>query len=382
MENKNQKLLFFAPYYSPHIGGVENYTQELTEQLAKKDFDITIFTSHLPLASPDKENFPNIKIIRFPAFEIVSNYPLPKFWLPGFWSLFVALFKNDFRVVISQTRFFNTSLLALAYAKVKKSKWIHIEHGSDFINVSSGLTNKIAKFYDLLIGSAIFKLSNINIAISEAVKSFVNKFDKRNVPVIYRGLNFSEIDEAVPNQKLREKYPDKLIIAFTGRLYKWKGVENSIKAVINLPKKTKDKVVFIIAGDGEDFENLRSIKDDSIVMLGPVTRKEVFGIQKIADIYIHSAFPGGGLATSLLEAMYCKCAIIATPNEGAMEVIQNEKNGILITESDSNMIKAAIENLIPDKNKMTSYGNEASEFIQNNFSWENSINQFKEIIEK
>ena len=52
-------------------------------------------------------------------------------------------------------------------------------------------------------------------------------------------------------------------------------------------------------------------------MLGGIKWEEAIGILKISDIYIHSSFPGGGLSTSLLEAMNCKCAVIATKNEGA-----------------------------------------------------------------
>ena len=383
MENNNKKILIFQPYYPPHIGGVENYTEELCKHLAKNNINITIFTPHIPSSAPKMElQEGSIEIIRFPAFEIISNYPLPKFWKIEFWKLFLNLFKRDFDAIFSQTRFFFTSFLALIYAKIKRNKWIHIEHGSDYINVSSTLTNIIAKNYDIIIGSIIFKFSNINVCISEAVNAFVKKFDNRNSPVIYRGLNLESIDTILPNTLLKEKYKEKIIIAFTGRLYKWKGVENSIIAIKNLPINIKKDVIFIIAGDGEDFNRLQKIKDDSVIMLGNVTREEVFAIQKIANIYIHSALPGGGLATSLLEAMYCKCAIIATPNEGAKEVIKNEKTGLLIEKSDPILIQKSIEKYIKNKNFMELYGNNAHKLIKDEFTWKRSVDQLIAIIEK
>ncbi len=377
------RLLIFSPYYPPHIGGVENYTQELAEHLAGNNINVTIFTPHLPENSPKIEiTKEKITIIRFPSFEIISNYPLPKFWSWTFWKMFSNLFKEKFDVTISQTRFFNTSLLALAYAKTKKVRWIHIEHGSDYINVSSNFTNKIARAYDILIGNLIFNFSDINISISKAVEKFINKFNKRISPVIYRGLNLAEIDSAPSNKELQEKYNNRIIIAFTGRLYKWKGVENSIKAVKSLPEEIKKKVIFIIAGDGEDFEKLQKTIDTSIIMLGNVPRNEAFGIQKIADIYIHSAYPGGGLATSLLEAMYCKCAIIATPNEGATDIIEDKRNGLLISESSPDLIRKSIEEFILNKELMISCKNNAHIFIEKNFSWNNSIDKLLKVIGK
>ena len=85
-------------------------------------------------------------------------------------------------------------------------------------------------------------------------------------------------------------------------------------------------------------------------------RKKAIGILKISNIYIHSSYPGGGLSTSLLEAMLCGCSVIATPNEGADEIIQNEINGILIKDNHKDTIKKAIEKIINFKeNKFNSF---------------------------
>lgn len=172
------KLLIFCPYYSPHIGGLESHADEFNKYLSQKEVIITIFTPRLPQDAPDREiRYNNVKIIRFPAFEIIPNYPLPKFWLLKFWRLFFGLFfKEEFDIVISRTRFFNTSLLALIYAKTKNVKWIHIEHGSAFVQLSDTFKTVTAKLYDYVFGQLIFKCSDMNISISRAVQNFVNKF--------------------------------------------------------------------------------------------------------------------------------------------------------------------------------------------------------------
>jgi len=114
------KIFIFCPYYPPHIGGLESHADEFNKYLSQSGIDITVFTPKLPTDAPESEiKYNNVKIIRFPAFEIISNYPLPKFWSLKFWSLFLGLFKQKFNIVISRTRFFNTSFLALFYAKIK-----------------------------------------------------------------------------------------------------------------------------------------------------------------------------------------------------------------------------------------------------------------------
>lgn len=379
------KLLIFCPYYPPHIGGLESHADEFNKHLSERGIAITVFTPRLPQTAPEFETkYNGVKIIRFPAFEIIPNYPLPKFWSLKFWQLFCGLFQKKFDFTISRTRFFVTSLLALVYAKINKVKWIHIEHGSDFVRLSSTTKSLIAKIYDYTFGYLVFKFSNQNISISRAVQKFVKKFDRRESLVIYRGLDFDAIDRIQTDEEIEKKYPDKIIISFVGRLYKWKGVENSILAIQSLPKELKEKIVFLLIGDGEDYAYLKSIseKENAIIMLGNLSREKVIGLLKASGIYIHSAYPGGGLSTSLLEAMYCGCAVIATPNEGADEVIENDLNGILIEKPDAKLIAKEIANLIENKEKIQRLSNKAELHITNNFNWKKSIDAYAEIFGK
>jgi glycosyltransferase involved in cell wall biosynthesis len=364
------KILEFCPYYPPHIGGLENHADEFNKYLSQKGVDITVFTPRLPREALENETLhSNVKIIRFPAFEIISNYPLPKFWSPWFWRIFFALFKTKFDIVISRTRFFNTSLLAFFYAKIKKVRWIHIEHGSGFVGLTSNFKTLAARLYDYTLGSLVLKKSDLNVSISQAVQEFVKKFDNRFSPVIYRGLDFNKLDETEADHEFREKYKDKLIIVFAGRLYQWKGVEKSIRAVNQLPAEFKAKIKFFIIGDGEDFDDLKQMSQEPVELLSSLPREKVIGILKVADIYIHSSLPGGGLSTSLLEAMYCGCSIIATPNEGAREIIRHEENGILIQSPDPELIGGNIVKLLENENSRKKYSTAAKEMIRGQFDW-------------
>jgi glycosyltransferase involved in cell wall biosynthesis len=283
---------------------------------------------------------------------------------------------------LAETRFFSTSIMALIYAKIKRTKWVNIEHGSAFVTLSSRFKSAIAKLYDLTGGRLVLRLSDGNVAISQAVSDFVAKFDKRIIPVIYRGLDLDKIDRYDLDYEIKNDYPGKIIIAYVGRLYKWKGAENSIRAIQSLPAEIKNKVVFIIAGSGEDYDRLSKLADESIVLWGDTPHNQAIGLLKATDIYLHSAYPGGGLSTSLLEAMYCGCAVIATPNEGAKEVIADRKNGLLINESSPELIKEKIVELYGKTADREKYAAEAKQMIKENFDWNKNIGKYIEYFEK
>lgn len=375
------KILVFSPYYPPHTGGLETHSDEFNKYLSQHGVDITVFTPHLPSDTPAKEiRYRNVQIIYFPAFEIISNYPLPKFWLPSFWRLFVALFQESPDIILSRTRFFVSSFIALIYAKITHTKHVHIEHGSDFVKLSSPFKNLLAKAYDYTFGFLVFHYSDLNISISKAVQKFVQAFDRRESPIIYRGMDFDTIDAIPSNIPLRERYPNKILITTAARLYKWKGIENTLEAIHILPKDLKTKIVFLIIGDGEDFHHLKSLSRNlPVEMMGRLSRTETISTLKASDIYVHSSFPGGGLSTSLLEAMLCRCAIIATPNEGADEVIEHDKNGLIIRTPRE--ISDAIIHLSQEKSKREDLSRTAESDIREKFSWNTSIEKYLAIFE-
>ena len=147
-----------------------------------------------------------------------------------------------------------------------------------------------------------------------------------------------------------------------------------------MPEDLKKKIIFLIVGDGEDYDHLKEISKDeaSIEMFGNLPREKAIGILKISDIYLHSAYMGGGLSTSLLEAMCSGCTIIATPNEGADEVIENNKNGFLIDKSDSKIIAEKIKEILSENTEEQKKS--AKTYIEENFIWEKSIEKYLEII--
>lgn len=383
------KLIIFPGYYVPHIGGLETHVDEFVKYLSNdENYDIYIFAPNIPKYKEFEIKYNNVKIYRYPAFEVIPNYPVPNIFNINFWKMFFNLYKIDFDIVMTRTRFFSNTLLGFFFAKFRlnKKKLIHVEHGSAFIKLESKFTNKMAYMYDIVLGKLIFKKSDYVIAISKAVKDFIieNFIDDSNIPIIYRGLEIEYIESIEKN--ITRNARDKIKLCFVGRLYKWKGVENIIKAYKELPKNIKEKTVLIIVGYGEDLKRLKKLSgdhlDNGIYFTGKKDFKDAIGIVKASDIYIHSSYRGGGLSSSLLQAMCCGKAVVASPYEGGDEVIIDRNTGILLKDNSPEQIKNGIIKLIKNKELIEIYGKNAKKFIKDNFDWQSSVEKYKKIFNK
>jgi glycosyltransferase involved in cell wall biosynthesis len=373
------KLLVFSPYYPPHKGGLESHSAEFNQALTQRGYTITVFTPNLPATTKTDEMVEGSRIIRYPAFEIVPNFPFPKLWLPLFWKQLALLKNSSPDIVITRTRFFLLSFIGFLFAKWHHIRHVHIEHGSDFVILTNPFSTFIAKVYDYTFGFIVLRFSTINISISEAVQKFILRFDRRNSPIIRRGLDFKHIDTILPHLPAEVlPYQDRILLVTVARLYRWKGIEQSIAVIRKLPSTLQQKLCFVIIGSGEDFDRLKKLSSGlPILLLGQQTNDVALALRKSAHIYLHSSFPGGGLSTSLLEAMYTECAVIATPHEGANEVIQHQKNGLIIQSEDEYL--QALTRLIENEALREEYATMARQTIQENFSWPTSIQKYEHI---
>lgn len=75
---QNQSILFLSKLYHPHIGGVENHLEKITQLLQKKGYKVTILTEKFDPLLPAFEKNGNVRIIRM---DISRNNLLMKFFV-------------------------------------------------------------------------------------------------------------------------------------------------------------------------------------------------------------------------------------------------------------------------------------------------------------
>ncbi|MCG8606816.1 glycosyltransferase family 4 protein [bacterium] len=185
----------------------------------------------------------------------------------------------------------------------------------------------------------------------------------------------------------RRRYgiPDNHRILLTvSRIDKRKGHSLVLKAIKNLPCDVKQRLSYLVVGEGEDLKYLDHLKrlaaasQVSVVFTGKVKKTQLRDLYRAADIF---CLPGQshpkrieGFGLVFLEAASQGLPSIAS-NLGAIpEVVLNGKTGLLVSPNDIEDLGKSIESLLSQPALIQSMKNEAREWA-NGFTWERCVNQ-------
>jgi glycosyltransferase involved in cell wall biosynthesis len=362
------KILIFAAYFFPHTGGYEKYIYEISSRLANQGHDISIVTCNTE-NSPTEEILYGIKIYRLPSITLLNgNYPIPKINVKTY-RLLRKLSRQNFDFIITNTRFFITSLYGMLFSKLRNIPLIHIEHGSAHPVQPTRLLELIAKLYDHTIGHLVVAAAKKNVCVSEKVEFFLKHLGAKETIVIYNGVDtkkFSNNGNKINDIIVLDPVTT---ISFIGRLIYAKGIHDLITIFKEIKKDKKLKL--LIVGDGQYQNKLEKIaeKDSDVVFMGTKSSDEIVNILNNTDIFVNPSY-SEGLPTSILEAGSVGIAIIATKVGGTDEIIENQKNGILIEPGDTQALKSSLEMLIDDVNLRIKIGTNVQKTVVEKFDWD------------
>lgn len=412
---KKINVIQFLPYFPPHKGGLENVAQEFGKFYTKnlywevtniifwvwqRDFGKISKEEKLEISKNENlsciknENWKIIwyeknwyKVYILPAFDIIYNYPVPKFWEEEFWNILKITERyleekiNEWENTIIQThtRFFLSTFLGLIFAKINKIKLVHVEHGSWYVKSIAWRKRIISIIYDNSLGRLVLIFADKIVAISKKNKDFTKKFSSKEIKVIYNGINFNFYPKVKSNNW-------KIRLTFVGRLIKLKWIDILLETIKKLKLENYNySFILNIVWDWEEKNKLEEfVKNnqlDNNVIFCWLKDKNCIEEEILpnTDILINPSLQEW-LPTTVLEWLISKCVVVATDVGGTSEI--SDKNDLIIVkpwdmEDLEKGLKFAIENI--ENFSWLSY-----EDIKKRFDWDESVaeyfNLYKSII--
>jgi len=129
-------------------------------------------------------------------------------------------------------------------------------------------------------------------------------------------------------------------------------------------------LIFFIAGDGPQHENIKSLiyemgLQDKVFMLG--IRDDIPDILKSIDLFVLPTLQEA-LGTSFIEAMAMGKPVIGCDVGGVNEVIKDGVNGYLIKPGDPSDLAEAVIKIFSDYDKLIEMGNNGRKIVLEKFT--------------
>ena len=302
-----------------------------------------------------KEN--EVEILYFSGeifYEISPKVKLNKFSrnsrIPRLAAKLLAIRKhaNDADCVISFMD--STNILSIIATAFLGRKLIISEHSAhDFVGLKWRVLRRI--FYPFATALTVLSRSDFSYY------SFV-----KNKAIIY---NPSIFKPSFGGQK------EKLII-FVGRLEPVKGCDIFLRALALLKL---DDFKLLVLGDGSQKKSLQSLS----VKLGLKNLEFLGSVSDIQNYYkkakiIVSSSRFEGLGNALIESAFFDCIRVATPTAGALELLEDGKNGFISSDfSEQALAKAILKALNADESVLENTRAESEKFRLENIAtkwWE------------
>ncbi|TSC70469.1 MAG: exopolysaccharide biosynthesis glycosyltransferase, partial [Parcubacteria group bacterium Gr01-1014_46] len=168
------------------------------------------------------------------------------------------------------------------------------------------------------------------------------------------------------HRNMNDILKDTLWIGTISELHKNKGLKYMISALTEI----KTPFVFFIIGEGEERENLKNL----IRVKGLQNQVFLVGFIDIANLYLKAfdiftlTSEKEGLPFSIMEAGGAGIPVIASNVGGIPDIIDNNRNGILVKRGSVPEIKKAIEYLSANPKIRSEFGKKLKEKVEKEFS--------------
>jgi len=337
-----QKILIATPLYPPEIGGPATYVKFLEENLPKEKFELRIIrfgdVKHLPYIIRHIVFF--FRVLKG-AKDCDAIYALDPLGTGVPAGLASKILGKEFFLRIAGDRAWET---ALQKYKVRDSLDV-FSHQRKY-NFSIRLLKYGQEF-------GAFMADKI-ITPSEYLRGIISNWGINPEKIFVIHNAFTPILITDTKEELREIYGLKGSVLFSaGRMVPWKGFETLISILpdilISFPE-----TMLVVAGDGPEENHLRNIVkklslEKHVVFLGRVPKETVLRYMRASDIFLLNTFYEG-FSHELLEALSVGAPIITTNVGGNPELLENGKEGILLSYNDEEGFKRSITRLLKDSN--------------------------------
>jgi glycosyltransferase involved in cell wall biosynthesis len=382
------KILITTVFDYPHAGGLSTHVTTLKAGLEARGHEVDV------LSISDVPGWQSKFIARGPSF-VLNKVKKGKGIL---WSRKAR--QNMLQTLIEKNKHKNYDIINAqdvfaTFASIASGiPTVSTVHGyMAFEAVSAGSVeenSEEAKFLQEMEKKAYSQTRKV-ITVDQRIKDYVKKQAGVEGTAIRNFIDIHDFKPAVEKKaELRQKHgfsDDDLVFFVPRRLTKKNGV---IYPTLAFPKVLEKfpNAKLVYAGMGEAFEELKALVaekglENQVTLLGAIPHKEVKDFFALADVVlvpsIHSAGVEEATSISALEAMGSGIPLIACAVGGLKEIVDHEKDGLLVEERNVAELEDAMIYLLENPETGAALAKRARQKIEEEYSHLAAAEKYEQI---
>lgn len=188
----------------------------------------------------------------------------------------------------------------------------------------------------------------------------------------YGNVKGVDMERFSPARFKATKNPDVFTFVFVGRIVGDKGINELVEAFVKLHDKHKNTRLVLVGKYEHELDPVsdktRKLIDsnDGIDACGPKYGDDLLQMYVDADCFVMPSYREG-FPNTVLEAGAMGLPSIVTDINGSREIIENEKNGLIVPSKNANALYDAMERMLTDDKAHEIMKSNAREMIASRF---------------
>jgi phosphoheptose isomerase len=402
------RIAFISEHASPlaALGGVDAggqnvYVGELARQIARKGYQVDIFTRRenatLPRCLQWNQDIRIIHVDAGPAEPVEKELLLP----------FMAAFRDDMLGFIRQenihyhlihANFFMSALVAMELKSLLHIPFVVTFHALGRVRrLHQGEQDRFPPERIVIEQEVIRQADQIIAECPQDREDLMKHYHAPagKITMIPCGVNTEEmypVDRQLARVRTRLSQDEHVLLQL-GRMVPRKGVDNVIRAMAKLPYTGKKVRLIVVGGEAEvmgkgpnpEICRLKQLAKElgvqaSVTFAGRKGRDELKYYYAAADIFLTTPWyePFG---ITPLEAMACGTPVIGAAVGGIQYSVQDGKTGALVPPHDPDALAEKITMLLKDPVQLQEMSKQAIRRVQTLFTWQHVAHKMASVYE-
>ncbi|HCC05387.1 TPA: hypothetical protein DEP58_03745 [Patescibacteria group bacterium] len=362
MDSK-KTVLFVAPYFPPHSGGVERYVSEIVKNIDKDTWNPVVLTTS-DGGQDTREEFAGCMVHRLQYDFQVSNTPFSFQWF-----LKVRYLLRDVAPDVVNVHMPVPGLGDVTALVLPRAIPLVVTYHGESMKKGSLVADVLVWLYEHVLLRYVLHRARHIICSSDSIRLHFLKSYMHKSTTILPGV---DTEVFVPNEKIKNSKPTVLFVAGLGKGDDHKGLKILLRAIKKVRAVIPD-VQLVVVGDGtrRSYFEKKVIErglEEVVQFKGRLHGRALVEEYQKAHLFVLPT-KNESFGMVIAEAMATGLPVVSTQVGGVPLLVDTGVTGTLVEVDDTSALTAEIISFLRDPEKSTAFGIAGRKKVEEGFSW-------------